>query len=853
MIKRIKRGFTVFELIIAIAVIAALSAVLVPSFIGLTAKTKLAQDKALLNNLNNALTIYRQSSRRRTRTMHDAVLAVERGGYTLDKLVTTSDQDLVFSVSDYRFHLSDDIEQGKEHECFKIYSSMPNYTNESRAWSIYANNNFEQKTVSNLTVGFDVGYNKDIEDITYTGSEHVCIRTFDGKLTINTSAGGVSHFGKASVVDILEVSNNSYFEEGNTDFIRLLKGRVVVTSSSNVKGIHILQNNNLYTAKVAIVDDSPLPDLTRDKVSEDSSKTTGTYDKYICELQHLENRDDAEPDLEHLWLRVNVVSKVATPTALISSSKEEISEIPEEKVTVSGLAAKESLTVGTTPQTDIDDTFIANGYVLKSGNVYYETLEEGLTSGSKKQNFTVIANNTISSSFTVSKTFTLDLNGKTVTAGANTINFDGADATINNSVGNGTITGSATPLLNLTNSSLTVNGGTIKSTKYVAVYVKESDFKMTGGRLEATRSTLTLESFSSCDISGGTITTTASSASYYGIYCGTQTLNTGAEVLIHGNAIVQATKGYGIRVKRLRVYESASITAKYYAFRVEGQTFITGGTIKSNSSYAVAVGSGGDLSYTGGILTSASGYEKLHVLDNTTALIRQTSSFTRDDVNCSAIIYEKDETTIIGYGSAYGLSTLSFCSDKVIKLYKDISLTAKQIITISKSIVLDLNGHNITQPNASNTSYLYLFKITATSVTIKGNGICSFIENDALAAKVPALFYMSWSAVATINIEGGTYIYNGNTANRNYFRVAKATTGTSINMKAGIFGDSTYSSNAYFFVASSYVKKASFKFTGGSYYNFDPSSTGLTYMKMQTGYSSVLNSETGYYDIVANS
>lgn len=53
--KNKKKGFTVVELVIVIAVIGILSAILIPTFVGLT---KRAQDAALQENLRNAYVAY---------------------------------------------------------------------------------------------------------------------------------------------------------------------------------------------------------------------------------------------------------------------------------------------------------------------------------------------------------------------------------------------------------------------------------------------------------------------------------------------------------------------------------------------------------------------------------------------------------------------------------------------------------------------------------------------------------------------------------------------------------------------------------------------------------------------------
>lgn len=857
--KRIKKGFTVIELIITIIVVAVLAAVLIPSFTGFASSSKLTGDKVLVNNLNNAITIYKQSSRRKIRTMHDAVLAVKRGGYTLDKLVTTSDQDLVFSVNDYKFHLSGDIEAGKEYECFKIYSSMPNYTSESKTWSIYASENFEQKTISNLNVGFDVGYNQDIEDITYIGSKHVLINTYEGKLSINTLTGGVSHFGNASVVDILEVSNNSYFEEGKTDFIRLAKGRAVITPSSNVNGIHILENSDSYSSKVAVIDDTPLPNLTRDKVSEDNSKTAGTYDKYICELQKLDNREDIEPEIEHLWLRVNVVSSVATPVALVSSSNEEITEIPEEEISPAALAAKESLTIGRVPETTVEDTFINNGYSIKTGNVYYETIGDAFLNGKSKKTYTIIQDCSINENISLNKEITLDLNGKTVTFGSYTLTLEEANLTLKDSLSNGKISGSASPIISGSNSALRINSGSIVTSGAIAVNLELSKFYLTGGLVQAKYGCVTLVDFAECELSGGRLYSSTGSSSYYTLKANEQTEYKSSEVIIRGTARIDSKKSFGVIASKLSIYENPTITSAYYALRIAGVTNINGGTITTTGSYhSINIYTSGLLTITGGTITPKSGYKYMTVTSTGTGLVSTNSSpeyLGSAHIVYQAEIYESDGTTLAYYGSTYGSVKNSRCANKIIKMNSNISLTAAQYIYFSQSVTLDLNGHSITQATEAATS-AYLFRITAANVTIKGDGVCSYLEPDSLNDKSTYLFYLATTAVCNINIEGGTYIYNGNKESRPLFYVYSNVSGSNvINFKGGTFGSPTYPTAVFLSIRSStYYKRVNINFSGGSYYNYDSANHGTKYkINIVSGYSSVLNSETGYYDIVANS
>lgn len=58
--KKQKKGFTILELVIVIAVIAILSAVLIPTFAGLIKKANVTADQTLVRNLNTSLAISSQ-------------------------------------------------------------------------------------------------------------------------------------------------------------------------------------------------------------------------------------------------------------------------------------------------------------------------------------------------------------------------------------------------------------------------------------------------------------------------------------------------------------------------------------------------------------------------------------------------------------------------------------------------------------------------------------------------------------------------------------------------------------------------------------------------------------------------
>ena len=86
--KNCKKGFTIVELIIVIAVIAILAAVLIPTFSNLIKRANVANDTALVRNLNTALAA---DGAKQHETMREALAAANAFGYDVSKINAKAD------------------------------------------------------------------------------------------------------------------------------------------------------------------------------------------------------------------------------------------------------------------------------------------------------------------------------------------------------------------------------------------------------------------------------------------------------------------------------------------------------------------------------------------------------------------------------------------------------------------------------------------------------------------------------------------------------------------------------------------------------------------------------------------
>ena len=263
MIKRNnKKGFTIVELVIVIAVIAILAAVLIPTFSGIIKKANISSDTALVKNLNT-LAAGESAVNGGNKTAYDAISVALNNGYSIENLTpTTNNYDILWDSKADRFVLVD--ENGAEVypkdgntstnklDLFKIYEEVPAL--DAQDYSIYLRNGFNASTVD-VKVGFDAGENRKV-NVNYTGSDaqEVIIRTNGGELTVNAPNDTVKHYGEAAVVTIEAVAADSYHTSAKIQSLIVKSGRVVIESSAKVAVIDASQASAAVKIEVAKTD-----------------------------------------------------------------------------------------------------------------------------------------------------------------------------------------------------------------------------------------------------------------------------------------------------------------------------------------------------------------------------------------------------------------------------------------------------------------------------------------------------------------------------------------------------------------------------------------------------------------------
>ena len=261
-----KKGFTIVELIIVIAVIAVLAAVLIPTFSNLIQKANVAADTTLIKNLNTALAM--DTSVSKHVTMTQALEATKENGFDVEKIVARATNNKIVwdSVNDCFAYSEKDKTELTYIPDSKTDANVEAY----QLWTIVKGTTLDQQYSSYIagtdvtgditaSKGVDVGENKGIAEIKYTGGngQRVVIRTNGGKLTVNAPNDHVEHYGLAKEIDVRAVSSTTYVEHGSVDKMTVaaaqkveIKTTAVVVQLDN-KSANVSVEGNGYVGALA--------------------------------------------------------------------------------------------------------------------------------------------------------------------------------------------------------------------------------------------------------------------------------------------------------------------------------------------------------------------------------------------------------------------------------------------------------------------------------------------------------------------------------------------------------------------------------------------------------------------------
>ncbi len=268
-----KRGFTVVELVIVIAVIAILAAVLIPTYANLVKKAKTSNDEALVNNLNKILAVEAITDRD-TLTYAKACEYAEKNGISPDKITPA----IMWDNTNKKFALAKD---GQTDGMSQIYNSSNKFTAENGVLDLTGKGGviLGSDAVSGEATKVIIDGNFDAGNYTFAevefatnDSKTVDISTNGGKLTVNAPNATVNHRGSADGVVITAVASASYHEYGNVNgTVEITKGHIVIEKSATTGTITVsdaavaneVKITNNANSKLVVID-------AENKISADS-------------------------------------------------------------------------------------------------------------------------------------------------------------------------------------------------------------------------------------------------------------------------------------------------------------------------------------------------------------------------------------------------------------------------------------------------------------------------------------------------------------------------------------------------------------------------------------------------------
>ncbi len=309
-----KKGFTLVELVIVIAVIAILAGVMIGTFASVVRKAHASNDVQLVRNLNTAL----RADLKEHKTMQEALDAAADFDYDVSIITASASGNAILwdSVNDYFCYFDKDngisyypeieFKDGKapeDYQLWKIYSGKEKVPAE-QTYSVYWNKTGTDGLPETLNVGFDAGKNEETIELTYKrdkdeaeqSAQSVTIRTNrEAKLTVDAKTDTVYHYGTARYVDVKAVAYQSYHVYGSVEFVKVSDGRAVVEAAGKVGTVLAAADNaTIATNKTGTVEkayaacgvtDSGKGNVTFGKIPESADATQLNVTSSNCEYE----------------------------------------------------------------------------------------------------------------------------------------------------------------------------------------------------------------------------------------------------------------------------------------------------------------------------------------------------------------------------------------------------------------------------------------------------------------------------------------------------------------------------------------------------------------------------------------
>lgn len=288
-----KRGFTIIELVIVIAVIAILAAVLIPTFANIIQKANVANDVALARNMNTIL-IADEATNGRSTDMYDVLIALEQGGFKLENLNPRADGNVfAWDKANNQIVYLDKNSDKPIFQAKEIGNNKGDLYITTRKAEVFADYpGYSYYFASDISgdITLDEGSCLDTGEFALNGNVSVKTNkdveihgTINGTITVNSTNGKITNYSVVNSVVIVNTASTSYHERGHVAAMEIqnsLTGKVVLENDAYVEKLTNNKTsgtveNNGFVKEVAGTDTS-VPATGSEYVLE-----IGTYDQLV--------------------------------------------------------------------------------------------------------------------------------------------------------------------------------------------------------------------------------------------------------------------------------------------------------------------------------------------------------------------------------------------------------------------------------------------------------------------------------------------------------------------------------------------------------------------------------------------
>lgn len=292
-----KRGFTIIELVIVIAVIAILAAVLIPTFANIIQKANVANDVALARNMNTIL-IADEATNGRSTDMYDVLIALEQGGFKLENLNPRADGNVfAWDKANNQIVYLDKNSDKPIFQAKEIGNNKGDLYITTRKAEVFADYpGYSYYFASDISgdITLDEGSCLDTGEFALNGNVSVVTDkdveihgTINGTITVNSTNGKITNYSVVKNVVIVNTAVTSYHERGHVEAMEIqnsLTGKVVLENDAYVEKLTNNKTSGTVESKgyVKVVDDeSSDKESVKPTTGNEYVMEIGTYDQLV--------------------------------------------------------------------------------------------------------------------------------------------------------------------------------------------------------------------------------------------------------------------------------------------------------------------------------------------------------------------------------------------------------------------------------------------------------------------------------------------------------------------------------------------------------------------------------------------